>query len=70
METPTPGEAKNLHPCKVCSTPDPAKPMTFVGTDACCELHRKMIDGEIAWPTQPDPNEPPGRGGVTDTRSF
>lgn len=65
------------HPCKVpgCGTVDADKPMTFSGTDACCELHRKMLAGEIpfpdgsqALPTQTD--APPGKRGVSNTRDF
>lgn len=35
------------YPCKVCQTEDPDKPMCFRMTDACCENHRKVIDGEV-----------------------
>jgi hypothetical protein len=58
------------HPCKVpgCGTVDADKPMAFRQTDACCELHRKMLDGELPLPTQTD--APPGKGGVSNTRSF
>jgi hypothetical protein len=33
--------------CRVCGTPDKDKPMCFRMTDACCENHRKIIDGEV-----------------------
>lgn len=35
------------YPCRVCHTEDPDKPMCFRMTDACCENHRKIIDGEV-----------------------
>jgi hypothetical protein len=33
--------------CRVCNTEDPDKPMCFRMTEACCENHRKIIDGEL-----------------------
>lgn len=56
------------HPCKVCKTPDDQKPMVFRGEDWCCDTHRKMIVGELPWPTETE--APPGAGGVTGTREF
>lgn len=32
--------------CRVCGTEDKDKQMCFRMTDACCENHRKIIDGE------------------------
>lgn len=73
-ETPTPEEAKSLHPCKVCGTVDSAKPQIFRGEDWCCDLHRKMVKGELPMNRHTvDPTEtgaPPGKGGVSDTRSY
>ena len=33
--------------CRVCDTPDEAKPQIFKGEDYCCDRHRKIIAGEI-----------------------
>lgn len=38
-------------PCRVCGTSDPQKPMVFRGEDFCCDMHRKVMLGEIA-PTE------------------
>jgi len=62
------------HPCKVCGAKDDQKPMVFRGEDFCCDLHRKMLSGELPMnrhtkvPTQHE--GPPGKGGVSDTVSF
>lgn len=36
-----------MHACRICQKPDAEKPMTFRGTDWCCEMHRKMTAGEV-----------------------
>ena len=35
------------HGCEVCGKTDPQKPMCFRGTPWCCELHRKVLYGEM-----------------------
>ena len=37
----------NMNPCEVCGKTDPEKPTCFRGEKWCCELHRKMIVGEL-----------------------
>lgn len=41
--------------CRVCGTEDKDKPMCFRTTEACCERHRKLIDGESG--VEPTPQE-------------
>jgi hypothetical protein len=35
------------HRCKVCHKADAQKPMCFRGTRWCCDLHRKVVQGEL-----------------------
>lgn len=38
-----------MHPCGVCGKTDEKKPMCFRGEKWCSDLHRKMINREIAF---------------------
>jgi hypothetical protein len=36
-----------MNDCAVCGKPDHEKPMTFRGSNACSEMHRKIMAGEF-----------------------
>lgn len=43
--------------CRICKKPDHQKPMCFRGEDWCCDLHRKMITGELPVETEQETHE-------------
>lgn len=36
-----------MHPCEVCGKTDDRKPMCFRGMKWCCDIHRKILSGEL-----------------------